>query len=281
MVLPAFQDYIDELALGRTYGVFVDDTGSPGLANTPSNLHPERKTWVAVIVPPDVMPEVLDCLPQAVQELGKLVGADEFHFADIYAARGQFKGVDLQIRLALFEFMAYIFTTYRFPIIVQTFDPESLADVRARIGAGLPDQCPPFDFNRQEDSALFFLMLRLKWFMQLTPTYPDIKARVFIDEGYKRNGIDLKLPTFESVFLDGLISFARSSEVLPIQLADFAAFALNRVQLIGGKPKRGSLDNRLLQILSGIACNYQNIEQRSIDLGRNGPLIPPRLNSDE
>jgi len=35
---------------------------------------------------------------------------------------------------------------------------------------------PPFDFNRHEDTALFFLMIRLKWFMQETQTYPEIKV---------------------------------------------------------------------------------------------------------
>jgi hypothetical protein len=36
-----------ELRSGRHYGVFVDDTGSPGLV-TPG-LHSERKSWVAVL----------------------------------------------------------------------------------------------------------------------------------------------------------------------------------------------------------------------------------------
>ncbi len=276
MERPRYQDYITELAHGRAYGVFVDDTGSPGFVNAPPNVHPERKSWVAVIIPPSVMPEVLNQLPQALHGLREFVGADEFHFTDIYAGRGQFKSVDLQVRLAIFEFMAYIFATYRFPIIVQTFDPETLADVRSRLSDRLPDRLPPFDFTRQEDTALFFLMIRLKWFMEQTPTYPDVKARVFIDEGYKKNGICLKIPTFQSVFSDGLVSFARSSSVLPIQLADFAAFALNRMQLIGGKPERSALDNRVLQILSAAAFDYQNIEKCVVSLAERGPLIPPK-----
>jgi len=275
MERPRYQDYLDELALGRAYGIFVDDTGSPGLENTPPNLHPERKSWVAVAVPPDVMPEVLDQFPRALDGLQELVGADEFHFTDICAGRRRFKGVDLQVRLALFQFMAYIFATYRFPIIVQTFDPATLADIRSRIWGRLPDRIPPFDFTRQEDTALFFLIIRLKWFMEGTPTYPDVKARVFIDEGYKNNGIAIKIPTFEPVFGDGLICFGQSSSILPIQLADFAAFALNRTQLIGGKQQRGPLDNQVLEILSSVAFNYQNIDKRIVSLSDDGPLISP------
>jgi hypothetical protein len=271
-----YQDYLDELALGSTYGIFVDDTGSPGLANTPSNLHPDRKTWVAVVVPPNIMPEILDQLPHALQGLQELVGADEFHFADICAGRRQFKDVDLDVRLALFEFMTYIFVTYRFPVIIQTFDPTTLDSIRSQSDGVLPDQIPPFDFHRHEDCALFFLLVRLKWFMEGTPTYPSVKARVFIDEGYKGNGIGIALPAFKSVFTDGLICFARSSSIVPIQLADFAAFALNRAQLIGGKPKRNRLDHRVLEILSPLSFNYQNIEKRTLSLGDDGPLIPPQ-----
>jgi hypothetical protein len=66
------------------------------------------------------------------------------------------------------------------------------------------------------------------------------------------------------VFVDGLICFARSSSILPLQLADFAAFALNRTQLLIGKEKLSPLDKTLLKILSPIAWNYQNIEKRVI-----------------
>jgi hypothetical protein len=271
-----YQDFLDELAAGRAYGVFVDDTGAPGLSDTPANFHPERKSWVAVIVPPYQMPEVLEQLPGALQELERLTGAREFHFADIYAGRREFKGIDLQVRLALFEFMAHIFSVYQFPIIVQTFDPETLSYLHSRSEGKLPDRLPPFDFTKPEDTALFFLLIRVKWFMEQTPEYPKVKARVFIDEGWKRNGVAIRIPTFEDVFGDGLVCFCQSSSILPIQLADFAAFALNRTQLIGGRNKRSSLDIHLLKILSKVVYNYVNIEKKIVPLAEiieEGPII--------
>lgn len=273
MECPRYQGYLDDLADGGAFGIFVDDTGSPGLQDTPPNFHPERKTWVAVVVSPDIIPEVLDQFPRVLQGLHELIGADEFHFTDIYQGRRQFKGINLQVRLALFEFMAHIFSTYKFPVIVQTFDPETLADIRSRSEWAFPNSIPPFDLTREEDTALLFLLIRLKWFMEQTPTYPIIKARVFIDEGYKNNGVALKIPTFETVFGDGLICFGTSSSILPIQLADFAAFALNRMQLIGGREKRSTLDNRVLQILSSFVFNYVNIEQKAVSLTEDGPII--------
>ena len=109
--------------------------------------------------------------------------------------------------------------------------------------------------------------------MEQTSTYPLIKARVFVDEGYKKNGVAIQICTFESAFVDGLVCFASSASILPLQLADFAAFALNRTQLIIGKQKRTSIDNRLLEVLSPIAWNYQNIDKKIVPLADDGPLM--------
>ena len=268
-----YHDFMNELSAGKAYGIFIDDTGSPGLTDTPPNYLPERKSWVAVIIPPHQMPEVLEQFPGALHELKDATGATEFHFTDIYAGRKEFKGVDIQVRLKLFEFMAFIFLHYQFPIIVQTFDSETLADLRKRSGNQMPDRIPPFDLTREEDTALFFLLIRLKWFMEKTPEFPHVKGRVFIDEGYKKNGVAIKIPTFETVFGEGLVCFGKSSDIMPIQLADFAAFALNRTQIIGGRDKRNSLDQRLLQILSQVAFNYLNINQKIVPLKQDGPII--------
>jgi len=273
IVKPRLQDYLDELSRGEVYGIFIDDTGSPGITDAPTNFHPGRKSWVAVIVPPSQIPEVIQQMPQALGELRQSIGADELHFTDIFSGKNQFKNVDLQIRLGLFEFMAYIFSAYRFPVIVQTFDPETHADVSSRSDGQLPDALPPFDFTKCEDLALFFLLLRLKWYMKETKTYPNTKARVFIDEGFKNNGIAIRIPTFDEAFADSQICFASSASIYPIQLADFAAFSLNRTQLIGGRDNRSSLDKRLLEILSSFAFNYINIEKKIVPFDQQGPLF--------
>jgi hypothetical protein len=268
-----YQDFLDELSTDKAYGIFIDDTGSPGLTDTPPNYIPERKSWVAVIIQPSQMAEVLQQFPGALHQLKESTGATEFHFTDIYSGTNDFKGVDLQVSWTGFEFMAFIFSRYKFPIIVQTFDHETLADLRKRSGNQMPDRIPPFNLTQVEDTALFFLLLRLKWFMEKTPKFPHIKGRVFIDEGYKKNGVALKIPTFEKVFCDGLVCFGNSSDIMPIQLADFAAFALNRTQIIGGREKRNSLDQRLLQIFSQFSFNYLNIDQKIVRLEQDGPII--------
>ena len=68
-------------------------------------------------------------------------------------------------------------------------------------------------------------------------------------------------------------ALARAAWEAARSAADFAAFALNRTQLIIGKQKRTSIDNRLLEVLSPIAWNYQNIEKKIVPLADNGPLM--------
>jgi hypothetical protein len=84
------EDFGDEQRKGFVRGVFIGDTGSPGLQYTPTNLHPKRKSWVAVIVPRSAGGETWDQLPNAIDELKILTGATEFHFAD--------KGLSLCVR---------------------------------------------------------------------------------------------------------------------------------------------------------------------------------------
>ncbi|MGF3573530.1 MAG: DUF3800 domain-containing protein [Candidatus Bathyarchaeia archaeon] len=277
MKIPRYQDFLEELASGSKYGVFIDDTGSPGLQSTPPNLHPERKSWIGVVVHPDQMPEVLEQFPEALEELRHQIGAKEFHFADIYAGKGDFEGVDLQVRLRLFEFMAHIFRVYQFPIFVQTFDPNTLENIRSK--RDLPKKIGIFDLTKQEDAALLFSLIRIKWYIEKHRTDARIVARVFVDEGCKRHGIAIPIHAWKPVFADGLICFARSSSIPPIQLADFAAFALNRTQLLLGKEKLSPLDKRLLEILSSIAWNYQNIPKRIIKFKRTCSRETSRNNS--
>lgn len=256
-----YQDFVNEQRLGKIHAVFIDDTGSPGLQDTPSNLHPDRKTWVAVVVPKTQIAEVWEQFPNALEEVNKLFGVNEFHFTDIYMGRKAFRNVSIDLRLALFRFMAKIFEIYRFPIFVQTLDPKSIEDIRSR--RKFPKQVGCFNLQRHEDFALFLLLLRVKWYLEKFYTADNKLARVFVDEGYKKNGIGIRIPSLNKVFVDGTICFARSDTILPLQLADFAAFSLNRSQLIIGKEKPNYRDEELLRILSPIAWNYQNIPKTS------------------
>ena len=250
-----YENFLRELRAGLHHSVFIDDTGSPGLSTR--YPHPERKSWVAVVVPKHQISEVLCELPRAVEELRNITGAAEFHFSDIHAGKKTFGNIDLNVRLGIFRFMAHIFSVYRFPVIVQTFDPDSIADIRSR--APFPQKLGMFDLTKIGDMALLTLLFRVEWFLKEIGTEHGVRARVFVDEGFKKNGIAIKMDNFNRCFADGLVCFARSDAIQPLQLADFAAFCLNRTQLILGKPEPSDLDCEFLNIVSPIVWNYKNI----------------------
>jgi len=272
MKQPRYQDFVDELAAGLCPGVFVDDTGSPGLGRENGGPHPERKSWVAVVLTPENAREVFAEFPGALAELQESFHANEFHFADVYAGRGTFKGVPIAARLGIFEFMANIFKTYDFPVLVQTFDPENLLEIRR--AAPLPEHIPGFDLRKPEDAALFFLLLRTKWFLESQPSKP---ARVFVDEGFKKKGTAMLIAPCDGAFADGMICFARSESVWPIQLADFAAFCLNRWQILFARDEISKTDRQFLEILSPIVGNYRNITRLERTLDDWKPRGTPKM----
>ena len=253
---PKSVNLAEELRSGRHYGVFLDDTGSPGL-KTPG-LHAQRKSWVAVVVPPEQTAEVMAQLPKALSFLQELGLKDpEFHFAEIWAGRGEFRKLDLSQRLGIFRFMAHIFATYRFKVLVQTFDPENAADILTR--ADWPESFGPLKFNNHEDVALIFALLRVRMHLN---SLDDGRATacVVVDEGRLSSGKAIVLPGLAPGFCAGAVLFANSRLVHPIQLADFAAFVMNRWQLLRVKDSLTELDKTFLEIVAPIGQSFVNID---------------------
>ena len=245
-----------ELRSGCHYGVFIDDTGSPGL-KTPG-LHEQRKSWVAVIVPPHQTSEVMDQLPNALSFLEELgLNDPEFHFTDIWAGKAEFKKMDLQQRLGIFRFMSQIFATYRFQVLVQTFDPDNSADILGR--ADWPETLGSLKFSDHEDLALIFLLLRVRMHLKAIES-ETATACVVVDEGRFASGKAIVIPGLAPTFVAGAILFASSRLVHPIQLADFAAFVMNRWQLLRVRESLSGLDKTLLEIILPVTECFINME---------------------
>lgn len=217
-----------------------------------------RKSWVAVLVPPHQIAEVMDQVPNALSFLRDLGLSDpEFHFTDIWAGKGEFSELDLQQRLGIFRFMAYIFQTYRFQVLVQTFDPENSAEIRHR--AAWPESFGPLKFDDHGDLALIFALLRVRMHLKALDS-GNASACVVVDEGRLASGKTIVLPGLAPTFVAGAVLFASSRLVHAIQLADFAAFVMNRWQLLRVKTELSKLDKTFLEIVSPIGKNFVNIE---------------------
>lgn len=252
----SLEQMLCEFERGTHYGVFIDDTGSPGLA-TGSELHPERKSWVATIIAPEQMPEVLGQFPEALDVLKGITGAREFHFTEIWRGKTENANLEFEKRLALFKFFSSLFKHYCIPIIVQTLDPHNLTELHGR--GLLQDKLGPFDFSRPEDTALLLLLFRVRQYLEPRVSLTQKLARVFVDAGWKREGTAIPCPMFEGVFANSSIFFAHSTTVMPLQLADFAAFCLNRMQLLRVREMVTGSDLQLLEILQDILPNFVNL----------------------
>jgi len=62
------------------------------------------------------------------------------------------------------------------------------------------------------------------------------------------------------------MTFTSSKEVMLLQLADFAAFCLNRTQLIINREELSDLDITFLEICSDFPENYKNIQKGYLNL---------------
>ncbi len=200
----------------------------------------------------------MDQLPNALSFLHELgLNNPEFHFTEIWGGRGEYSKLDIQQRLSIFRFMVDIFSTYRFKVLVQTFDPDNAADVRNR--ANWPDSFGPLKFNNHEDQALIFTLLRVHLHLKELEG-GNATACVVVDEGRLPNGNAIVLSGLAPTFCAGAILFASSRLVHPIQLADFAAFVMNRSQLLRVKESLSELDKTFLEIVSPIAECFINID---------------------
>jgi len=259
-----YQDFIDELVSGSHYGVFIDDTGSPG--GSSSRLLPtSRKTWVAVVIPPSQTRETYKRFGALVTFLKKTFSVSELHFTDIYGGNREFAKVEWENRLGIFDTMAKSFGEYRYPILIQSLEPSQLSEWKTRLQ--LPNALGVFNFKKVEDTALFLLLMKVRIHLQNSQVIEPGTAHVFIDEGWKKNGVGLQSAAlFGSIFDRQKICFGCSKDIILLQLADFAAFVLNRMQISGGKDIVKPKERHFLQVVQPVISLYHDVSRMRLKI---------------
>ncbi|OME78750.1 hypothetical protein BK120_23765 [Paenibacillus sp. FSL A5-0031] len=249
-----YADFLTELQKGSHYGVFIDETGIPNKE--------DKKTWVAVIINPTIMREIFVSIDNVIKGASDFTELElkELHFVDIYNGKKGYRDIPFGKRLVIFKVLVDLFKHYNLPILVQSMSPEILQKFEIIYSQGITS-FGPFDLTNYNDMGLFYLLQKVKHYILEHRNNNHELARVFIDENYKKNGIGIQSPLFKDVFLDSGVFFGDSADITPIQLADFAAFSLNRTQLFvkSSEPKRR--DVSLLEILSPLAEQYIDIDK--------------------
>lgn len=247
--------------------VVIDETGNPGQSTGSKYLLSDRKSWAAVILSPAQFADAAVQLPLAIEELARICGGNEFHMTDIYRGHKSFKGVPAEQRLGAIAFLAHIFSQYRYPIIFQTLDS---VGANSFSSPHFQQKLGSLDLQKHDELALWMLLLRIKDFVKENGYASPLYA--VIDEGEKwkdSRSIDLTETVNEPAAFAGQKLYSRNSQGFPlIQLADFAAFAINRQQWLMTLPitKLTDFDHEFLRILSAAPLNTVNIPQVTINL---------------
>ncbi len=155
-----------------------------------------------------------------------------------------------------------MFDVHKFPVFVQTLTPGQVLEVHHI--APIPSLLPHFDLTKPADCALIVLLLRVK--AHLEGQSPVVPACLFVDEGLRKDGRAIRIPSWSSAFAEGMICFSRSDVAFPLQLADFAAYSLNRSQILLAKQHLSDLDLEFLRIVQPLAVCFQNIPVGFADL---------------
>jgi hypothetical protein len=74
----------------------------------------------------------------------------------------------------------------------------------------------------------------------------------------------MKLDGLAPLFHEGEVYFASSNTIQPLQLADFAAFSLNRSQVLTAKKDLKWADIMFLEAVQSFAHLYDGVELRSV-----------------
>jgi len=246
-------------------GVYIDDAGTPGQESKSKYLHTDRKSWAAVIVPPEIQDELRYKMNIFLDGVRADYGADELHFTEIYSGNGPYKKVSIQDRGELISMMATLFHSLSLPILFQSSSPELLDELRGRYGIS-SGKIGWFSLRNHEHFSLLALCGRVANFIRDHQQSFPKPIPVMIDEGLAKPGASIKLPAFDDVFHDAELRFRSTEECAYLQLADFAAFVIARTQWLMGKGELKERDHLFLESVSADRLNVINLPTVAISL---------------
>lgn len=279
-----YQDVLDQIAAGQLWSVYIDDTGPGGKSASPETLPADRQTHVAVVFPAVPGVVLMEQMPGVLAKLHEIAGTTEFHFTDIYNGKGGYRKLKPETRLCLFDLFAQIVVDHQLTFIVQSLDSRNSANIFDAFGKGFEQLKAAFDVTEGKDLSLLLLLLQIR--RHLDKTMPkETRAAIFVDEGWKSNGVGVLLPTFEQHFLHSAVLSARSVDIPGLQFADFGAFVLNRSQLLLGRSSLSKMDMRMIDVWQRIGPRFINIVGWPLEVHEAGDgkyrLVQPPRDQDE
>lgn len=236
--------------------VAIDDTYGPNINTGSKYVTGDRRTNVAVAFLDDeveyVRQQVQTCLEYIEAQFS--IKPNEFHFVEIYNRKNIWANLPERANLAIFSTFADIYKQHKWKVFIQTVDEHTLKD------HGVNDfnlKINKFNLKKPSDLSLFFLLIKIKKFYANTTE----NLTIFIDEGLGKPEINVGQEIFHD-FINKYTGKFKSSHQEPlVQIADFIAFALNRVTHLSMKEKKTDLDNWFLELIHGMEINSTDLKK--------------------
>ncbi|MCC8953133.1 DUF3800 domain-containing protein [Bradyrhizobium sp. Pear77] len=234
--------------------IAIDDTYGPLNHGTSRYITGKRRTQVGVLFDDSevehIRGQVNDCLAYIRERTGEW--PDEFHFVDIYNRKGVWERTEQGLNLRLFEAFAAIYSSYRWPVMIQTVDERTVSDLKGLDTALVLEGLDPKDYSQ---IALSLLCLRIRIRFKGT----NEPLTLLLDEGLKKAGKpfgDQLFRNWPSAFVG---RFASSKSEGLLQIADFLAFCINRNTHLALKAQRTELDHWFLQLVSDMRIDSPDL----------------------
>ncbi|OIN27963.1 DUF3800 domain-containing protein [Vibrio barjaei] len=234
--------------------VAFDDTGSDHLTAS-RTLERNRKTYVAVVMRTKHARRLSDHFKRMQTRIKKEFGSFELHFVDIVNGNGDWKEVDFESRIKLFEDICSTFPNIEVPCFVQTWSPNHY-EKNKMVPENLPD-FEVFDKTNYEHFAFYVSLLKSVKYVCSEKWVP---AKFICDEGMRKAGSKIEMKLLQNITKSSAIHFESSSENVYLQIADLAAYIYNRHQNFAVKENKGPIDKRIIIAAQNLGFKYSDTE---------------------
>ena len=231
--------------------IAIDDTYSSNVTIDSNYVTSNRRTNVAICFADDEVEHVREELNSCLDELTKLLGKrpSEFHFVEIVNKKRDWISLSDDHVLRLLSFFVKIYNHYRWPVLIQTVDDRTFADH----GVAIATNVHGLDPQKKEDQSLFLLILKLRQFLK------GQKVVLIMDEGRGDPGDEFGKGFFPD-WAESFEGYYESSKQEPLlQIADFIAYAINRLTNLSTKSNRSSHEQEQIRILGQLDLNSDDV----------------------
>lgn len=235
--------------------IVIDDSGSPGSKIESRFLTSERNTWVGVLINSDRLTKLKCDLKYFNDQIKEHLNITELHFTDLVNGNNEFKRLDQDSRLDLLSAFCLFYKEYQFPFFVQTTNPETLAENGLVIEARkLP--YGGLDMTDFKCQGLLLLFISIKKYV-VEQSLNGTRIDFVIDEGLKKKGTKLTLPILNQIKMGSQLRFESSKDEQILQIADFVAYGINRLQttMVKNPKERTDFDKAVLLLISDALGN--------------------------